>query len=511
MEENRRTLVVYILFIIAVISLTNASVKWKPNMRSFTHSIKQAACIVNQEVSLFEYTQGPGVITEQWFTGKGCINQDTIVRYYIDGEEKASIEVNLYMAHGIGYVQPVLEDLDDRSVPSPSAKSMGTKPKKIKQQETMRLKMKRDTKESSRSSPNQRRNFQDALGVESKKSHKRDQHNSRKRGAHHRHKSHTQTHHGKRTNIPIEDFVRLGNPLDTLLSREGDIEESTQYKTREQNEDLKKRDENIEPNDDDNELFTRSEPDEQDRDSSIPWGTRRMGHLARNGGIYNTFRIPFQKSIFVSLQSKRHGHLWYNVRGVENYPIIIGDLELPAEARLRVYKQENATVQPFEYIFLAMSKNRSGLLYQLTLSTESKNFYHQEACFRVIIDNEEQIQYLSSGTEDLFLSAYYYNGGIFHGEHSGLSFKEDPGRVCAYKFFEDDPVLFNSAFSLIWRCGELVDNQCFKVRQKTCLRKYGRKECVTAEDYEAVSTMNDANKKHTQKTLINSYVWTYEW
>ena len=478
-------------------------------MRSFTHSIKQAACIGNQEVSLFEYTKGPGVITEQWFTGKGCINQDTIVRYYIDGEEKASIEVNLYMAHGIGYVQPVLEKLDDRFFP-PSAKSKGTKPKKTKQQETMRMKMKRSIQ--SASSPNQKRNFQDALDVESKKPHKRERQNSKKQARHLRHKAPIHTHHnGKRTHIPIEDFVKLGNPLDTLLSREGEIEENAQHQNRAQNEELTKRDEDVEPNDDDSELSARSEPDEQDNDNSVPWGTRRMGHLARNGGIYNTFRIPFQKSIFVSLQSKRHGHLWYNVRGVENYPIIIGDLELPTEARLRVYKQENATVMPFEYIFLAMSKNRSGLLYQLTLNTESKNFYHQEACFRVIIDNEEQIQYLSSGTEDLFLSAYYYNGGTFHGEHSGLSFKEDPGRVCAYKFFEDDPVLFNSAFSLIWRCGELVDNQCFKVRQKTCLRKYGREECVTAEDYEAVSTMNDANKKHTQKTLVNSYVWTYEW
>jgi hypothetical protein len=33
------------------------------------------------------------------------------------------------------------------------------------------------------------------------------------------------------------------------------------------------------------------------------------------------------------------------VRGVENYPVILGDLQLPASARLKLHKIENIVTQ----------------------------------------------------------------------------------------------------------------------------------------------------------------------
>ncbi len=347
-------MVFLILLIVSFLTdQANASVKWKPNMKSFTHSVKQGGCEENREISLFEYTKGPGVITEQWYTGSGCINLDTIIRYYIDGAKKPTIEFNLYMAQGIGYVD--------------------------------------------------------------------------------------------------------------------------------------------------------------DRDPGVPWGNRRFGHVSHKGGLYNTFRVPFQKSIYISMISKHEGAYYYNIRGMRNYPVIIGDIELPSNAKLMLYKKENVTLQPFEYITLASSTSKNGLLYQLTFNTESKNYLHQEACFRVINDKSGKIKYLSSGTEDLFLSSYYFNGGIFHTDQAGLSFKEYPARSCAYKFFEDDPVLFANKFKLTWRCGELLDNKCYKSQQRHCSRKYGNDDCVTEKDREATSLVNEANTNFTMEALIYSYVWTYEW
>ena len=58
---------------------------------------------------LYEHDTGePGVITEQWFTG-GVMNRHTRIRIYIDGEVDASLDFNLFIAHGLGF--PESDDL----------------------------------------------------------------------------------------------------------------------------------------------------------------------------------------------------------------------------------------------------------------------------------------------------------------------------------------------------------------------------------------------------------------
>ncbi|XP_065051830.1 uncharacterized protein LOC135681334 [Rhopilema esculentum] len=450
-----------LLFILFTVLLSQkqikASVKWRPGMESFTHSVKQGGCEGGLEVSLYESTKGPGVITEQWFTGKGCINQDTIIRYYIDGDSKPSIEVNLYLAHGIGYPDENRFSGKDFAAASTS-KAQSNKNK------------------AETSEKNNKRNYPTSKILEGVKA----------------------TMMNK-----TSDLVEETMHHEQLASKRGFLPNDGHVHMEEDEEGL-------EPNDENN-TSKRTEPDEGESDSEIPWGTRRIGHIANNGGIYNTFRIPFQKSIYITFISKQHGHYWYNIRGVRNYPVIIGDLELPREAKLKVHKKEDVKVAPFDYISLASSTGKSGLLYLVELTTESSNFYHQEGCFRVITDENNKTQYLSSGTEDLFLSAYYYNGGTFHNDHAGLSYKKIPGRVSAYKFFEDDPVIFNKRFELIWRCGELADNECFKIHQKSCTRKYGRKACVNDVDYEGMAKFNETNRKHIRPTIVNSYAWVYEW
>ena len=491
----------YLPFLL-IVNFVETATKWKPEMKSFTHSVKQGGCTANQEISLFEYTTGPGVITEQWFTGKGCIDETTIVQYYIDGDETPSIAVNLYLAHGIGFPGKGPERRYHETA------SKGAYRERNKNQSgLMSLKKRDQLEENMIKNKTLNGKYRRSTGDNTDENMLLTKEFNRLKTKFTKAKEEKST---RRTEIyqKTENADSTSrNPLRNLL-QENVWDREQNYAPKEEDAS----DNNLVPNDDiDFQAESRTEPQGIDSDPGIPWGTRRIGHLAQNGALYNTIRIPFQKSIYVSMISTKHGHYWYNVRGVRNYPVIIGDLELPQTARLRVYKKENVTVLPFQYIFLASSFNASGLLYLVTLSTESKNFFHQEACFRAIIDNDDDIHYLSSGTEDLFLSAYYYNGGIYHTENSGLSYKDDPGRVTAYKFFEDDPMLFNEAFSLVWRCGEQTDNKCFKIYQNNCSRKYGNKNCVTEDDYEAVYDFNESNKKHTKPATIYSYTWIYEW
>jgi len=54
------------------------------------------------EAVLFEH-EGKGCLTHFWFGGNFKGVEDTRIRYYVDGEEQASIDMDLYMGHGIGF------------------------------------------------------------------------------------------------------------------------------------------------------------------------------------------------------------------------------------------------------------------------------------------------------------------------------------------------------------------------------------------------------------------------
>ena len=55
-----------------------------------------------REAVLYEY-QGAGCLTHFWFGGNFKGVEDTRIRYYVDGEAVASIDLNLYLGHGIGF------------------------------------------------------------------------------------------------------------------------------------------------------------------------------------------------------------------------------------------------------------------------------------------------------------------------------------------------------------------------------------------------------------------------
>ena len=63
---------VLISFLVLIASVcVNAQIPVDPKMRSFSSAIKNGHLPANQELVLYESNTGePGVVTEQWFTGK---------------------------------------------------------------------------------------------------------------------------------------------------------------------------------------------------------------------------------------------------------------------------------------------------------------------------------------------------------------------------------------------------------------------------------------------------------
>ena len=214
------------------------------------------------------------------------------------------------------------------------------------------------------------------------------------------------------------------------------------------------------------------------------WMTRRAGMVAKHGGFYTTMKIPF-RSIKISFKTSRSGTFWYIVRGLTGLPYYsVGDIELPNRARLKLYKTQKV-LKAFDRVDLVQSSgnaSKQGMVYMVSVAASSPSPYYLEACFEAYLDSQQH--YLSSGTEDFFLSAYYFNTGLYAFDHAGL-LRWNGSSFAAFKMFEDDPLIFKKSVRLIWGSGEDEHSRC-----------YAR------------------NKNHPttpDPVSLVSYVWLYEW
>jgi hypothetical protein len=144
-------------------------------------------------------------------------------------------------------------------------------------------------------------------------------------------------------------------------------------------------------------------------DPSAPWGSARLGKSGHPSGLYNTYRIPFGKSIRVTGQLgadvEKPQVFWWIIRGVENLPVFLGNIRLPDNARLRLQVRDDVELEPLQ-VFDICQSSRAGALYQVTLAVASKNFNFLEAVLRAYMDGAKDPLLLSSGTEDYFLGTY---------------------------------------------------------------------------------------------------------
>jgi hypothetical protein len=245
-----------------------------------------------------------------------------------------------------------------------------------------------------------------------------------------------------------------------------------------------------------------------------PWGVGLFGHTAANGGVYSTIRVPFGKKLRATLTGKQHGTFWFIIRGVENYPVILGDMQLPASARLRLHRFENATKNLDLVTIADVPSGTAGALLNVRFDAAGGSYGYLEACMRAMIDGATTPLFLSSGAEDYFLSAYYFNEGEFKNPNSGLTFFDGKGTLSAYKTHDRDPVLWSDSLKLIFRncesttgCGDL----------NTCPNQFCAPN-ATAIDYASLSPKykqsleisGDGSQGNTD-AYYKTAVWTYEW
>jgi hypothetical protein len=81
---------------------------------------------------------------------------------------------------------------------------------------------------------------------------------------------------------------------------------------------------------------------------------------------------------------------------------------------------------------------------------------------RAYFGSDTKPQFLSSGLEDYFLGTYYFNRGLYHLPQAGLTHKDETtNSFSAYRYHDEDPVVFGNGFRLTCRCGERRGEKTF--------------------------------------------------
>ena len=149
-------------------------------------------------------------------------------------------------------------------------------------------------------------------------------------------------------------------------------------------------------------------------DKQFPWSSQLFGRGATQGGVWNTLKIPFYKSLNVTAilpEKYENGPVyWFTIKGLHGTSqVVLGKtvpLQLPSNAKLKLYSNERIEMKPLEYLPLAKSP-RSGAVLVVLLTVNSGNMNFLEGCIRAITNNGQQKSLIASGTEDYFMSAFY--------------------------------------------------------------------------------------------------------
>jgi hypothetical protein len=89
---------------------------------------------------------------------------------------------------------------------------------------------------------------------------------------------------------------------------------------------------------------------------------------------------------------------------------------------------------------------------------KERGFWFLEGNFEAYVDGEKTLSYGSTGTEDYFLSGWYFKLGTFHAPYHGLVIKdEEKLRIAAYRFHIADPIPFEKSIKAVIHHGEWDD------------------------------------------------------
>lgn len=249
------------------------------------------------------------------------------------------------------------------------------------------------------------------------------------------------------------------------------------------------------------------------------------GKSAPVGGWWNTFPIPFYKSIVVTVRAHESDGTgcfngYVNIRGTAELPLILPQSGIPLPFGTRMILQKNPLTvrQPLEYVTLgSLPSGQKGMIFMSAWAVDTMPVGgpqagggYIEGCWTFYRQANESFPGLVVGTgvEDYFDSGYYFGadsgdaiGVPFFNALSGLTLfertKDGYERLSAYRFHTADPLIMSDGGRLVWRVGAQGQKGTYKCGNPRL-------------ESDTLSPVKD-NAKHLDRTLSPINVTTYAW
>jgi len=251
------------------------------------------------------------------------------------------------------------------------------------------------------------------------------------------------------------------------------------------------------------------------------------GKDAPVGGWWNTFPIPFYKSVVVTVRADPSDGTgcfngYVNVRGTAELPLILpqSGIPLPSGTRMVLQKNPIAVHQPLEYVTLgSLPAGKKGMIFMSAWGVDTMPVGgpkagggYIEGCWQFYRQANEAFPGLVVGTgvEDYFDSGYYF--GADSGDALGVQFftplsglplfertTDGHERLSAYRFHTADPLIMSDGGRLVWRVG---------AKGETGTTKCGNK---IPHGFQAIQKDVIKDETRLRRTLSPINVTTYAW
>jgi hypothetical protein len=164
-----------------------------------------------------------------------------------------------------------------------------------------------------------------------------------------------------------------------------------------------------------------------------------------SGGYYSYFPMPFQKSARIEVvnQTGAEVNSFY-------YHIDYQKLDRPLEQDVAYFHshwhRDVRTKEKSNYVVLDAEGEGHFVGLNMSMQSYDGGLGYLEGDEMVYVDGETQPSMYGTGTEDYFISGWYFNRGEFAAPYHGLILKDDSlGRIAAYRFQVNDAVPFKKS------------------------------------------------------------------
>ena len=193
-----------------------------------------------------------------------------------------------------------------------------------------------------------------------------------------------------------------------------------------------------------------------------PWGSPLFSRNSASS-FTNTIPVPFASGLRIALHytGSRSATLYYQAHGTLMGPanptdgstFPFGGSRVPLTARLVI--QRNALTLPrLAYLAIVNFTAGEGLIAAMAIAFKAPNLNTLEGCFNLYKTATTPFpgQLHSTGTEDEFISSYYFDQGPFQGRNAGVYYKGNGGEpvstISMWRSYYEDPMRFKDGGAL---------------------------------------------------------------